>query len=451
MTAVEAAIAHYDRLLDEHGERCLELLAAATERHQMLGRDGRWWCVTLRPYIIAERDHGQLMRVTALVARGLHAAAERLAADRALREQLGIPADLESLLALDARHPHPSVFGRFDAMLDPQGRAMFIEHNSEPQSLSRRDEVDRAFDRMPIARAFARRFPYRTVPVLDHVLTAIHRDHRARGGSGPPVIAVLKNGPRMAQAAYLRWVPHAAARGCTVLLAGAEEFELRGGRLRVGRDVVDSVLFSDWLPVVEQAPETRPIFRAIADGIARPLFGLSRGLLYSYKSTFELLSDPRHAGLYPAEVAGALREHIPWTRVLRECRTTLPRGGDGDLVPFVAENREQLVLKPSGGTEGRRIVLGWEVAQPEWEAAVRRCLRRQYVVQRRVAGERRAWPVVEDGAIATRELLADIAPYLWNGARTDGCLVRVSPEDVVNIAASGSIPALWIVADDPGG
>ena len=57
--------------------------------------------------------------------------------------------------------------------------------------------------------------------------------------------------------------------------------------------------------------------------------------------------------------------HVPWTRVVAE-RSTEFDGKKIDLLPWIADNREQLVLKPNDDYGGRGIVLGWTVSAEKW-------------------------------------------------------------------------------------
>lgn len=66
--------------------------------------------------------------------------------------------------------------------------------------------------------------------------------------------------------------------------------------------------------------------------------------------------------------------HVPWTRLLRE-RKTDHAGTAVDLLPFVAANRERLVIKPSGGGGGGNITIGRDTSDEAWAQAIRRGVR----------------------------------------------------------------------------
>src|SRR5439155_26357063 len=149
-----------------------------------------------------------------------------------------------------------------------------------------------------------------------------------------------------------------------------------------------------------------------------------------------VLSDERNERLYDDEAREAIAAHVPWTRVVEE-RRTIVGGRAIDLVPWAAEHRHELVLKPNDEYGGKGIVLGWEVDQTAWEAALRAALDTPYIVQRRIALEREAYPSLVDGHVVFADRMVDTAPYVANGEYIDGCLTRLSTAALLNVTAGG--------------
>ena len=89
------------------------------------------------------------------------------------------------------------------------------------------------------------------------------------------------------------------------------------------------------------------------------------------KASLAVLTDERNAGLFTPGQQAAIAKHIPWTRVMESRTTRGPDGGEIDLVPWAAQNKDRLVLKPNDDYGGKGIVLGWLVAQGAWDEAVR--------------------------------------------------------------------------------
>ncbi|MGL1446727.1 hypothetical protein ACSTJA_23620, partial [Vibrio parahaemolyticus] len=87
--------------------------------------------------------------------------------------------------------------------------------------------------------------------------------------------------------------------------------------------------------------------------------------------------------MFTAEESDAIRDHVPWTRVV-EPRKTIVDGKEIDLVPYILKHRTRFVLKPNDSYWGKGIVLGWESDETTWENTVHKALQEPYVVQDRI-------------------------------------------------------------------
>jgi uncharacterized circularly permuted ATP-grasp superfamily protein len=118
-----------------------------------------------------------------------------------------------------------------------------------------------------------------------------------------------------------------------------------------------------------------------------------------------------------------------------------------DLLPFIAEHREQLVLKPHDEYGGKGIVLGWEVEQADWEAAIKTALNEPYIVQERVELPKEPYPSLIDGKVHVVDRMVDTAPYVAYGDYVDGCLTRLSTAALLNVTAGGGSQTPTFVAE----
>ena len=130
----------------------------------------------------------------------------------------------------------------------------------------------------------------------------------------------------------------------------------------------------------------------------------------------------------------------------------MPPGSDTnvDLLPFIAEHREQLVLKPNDEYGGKGIVLGWEVEQSGWEQAIRVALDEPYIVQHRVALPSEPYPSFIDGKVHVVDRMVDTAPYAAYGSYVDGCLSRLSTAALLNVTAGGGSQTPTFVVEKRG-
>jgi hypothetical protein len=441
------AIAHFDSLLAGAfpPDSWWEAYIGALRRHGLADDPLQRWA--LRPFLIDEPTYQGLVESLGPVVRGFAAAADRLAADPALRRKLGVPEYLEPLLEIDRSHGRASLAARLDGIPTDDGRLWIIEYNSEPQTAPFQYEVERAFEGLPIAAEFARRHPVRTVDLYGRLFDALAARGRARGAPGLPTIAVLDKRLWLSRlASSFRPLMYASARGCTVVYVDPDELEYRSGSLRAAGTPIDLVAFVGWSLLINDRRRLAQIVRAISEQAVGVVGGLSRGLLSSYKFVFELLSAPEYREMYPPEVASALASHIPWTRVLRERETELD-GAAIDLVPFLSRHRERFVLKPAGGGGGGNVIVGDAVSEEEWTSALGRGLAQRTIVQERVVPERQRFALVDgEGRVEYEEMNCEFSPYVWGGDAVEGAVCRVAAGPVISAErGSGITAATWIV------
>lgn len=158
--------------------------------------------------------------------------------------------------------------------------------------------------------------------------------------------------------------------------------------------------------------------------------------LMAKKASFALMSDEQNHHLFTPEEIHAIEAHIPWTRRVSE-RKTYFHGRPVDLVTFIAENRENLVLKPNDEYGGSGVVLGWEATAEQWNTTIQTALHTPHVVQERVAIGAEDYPYLENGKLAIHRRLVDTDPYIFHGQRVNGCLTRISSQSLMNVTAGG--------------
>ncbi len=165
------------------------------------------------------------------------------------------------------------------------------------------------------------------------------------------------------------------------------------------------------------------------------------------KASFAVVSDERNAHLFTSDEREAIRQHIPWTRNVEERYTLDARGKKIDLLPWIMENKERLVLKPNDEYGGKGVLIGWETGQSDWEKAVEGALREPSIIQERAEIAYEEFPSINaNGQAEIGERLVDCDPFLFHGDTVGGCLTRLSTVTLLNVTAGGGsvIPAFLI-------
>jgi len=442
-SVVRRAVDHYHELLSDEvaGESQAALEGELRRRGLFFG--DRALCTVLRPRFLAPAQYRFMQKRSAILLRAFDRVYQAALVDAVLRQQFGLVDWEEALIERDPGFPDASPTSRIDAFYLPEQDVMHLtEYNAEtPAGAAYGDALTEAFFALPVMRPFLRRFDVRPLPSRHGVLHALLGAYAAWGGDQhkTPRIAILDWREVPTYNEFVLWVDFFRARGLEARIVDPRNTEFhagRGGRLVADGEPIDliykRVLISE---LVERGGPNHPVIRAVQSGAVCMVNPFRCKLLHK-KASLAVLSDERNAGLFSDDERQAIDAHIPWTRVVAE-RKTRHEDRTVDLVPFIIDQRERLVLKPNDAYGGAGIVLGWEVDAARWEQAVRVALTEPFVVQERVPIPSEPFPSVVDGRVVFADRILDTAPFAYQGTYVDGCMSRLSTAALVNVTAGG--------------
>ena len=446
---IEDAISHYHALLTQpHLDDAQARLAAGSERHN-LQFGTRPICNVLRPLFVSARQYDYIKRESALVLTAIEKLGQHLLQNDALRAELDLTPREEQAIQIEPGFPAPDVSGRLDAFLNAHDDFSFVEYNADsPGGLLYGDVLGDIFAEMQVVKEFQRRFPLRRIAIRQHLLAQLLLNYRLFGWNEHPRIAIVDWEGAATHAEFELCRQYFEEKGYSTIIADPRELEYRGGWLRVGdfriNLVYKRVLVSELL--AREGLHT-PLIRALRDRAVCVMNSL-RVQMLTKKVVFALLDDPAHERLFSFEEISALRRHVPWTRKLRDGKTTY-RGRKIELLEHLGANRERLVLKPNGEYGGRGVKLGWECTNEEWHLAIRAALGGSFVVQERVEVLRQTFPVIRDNGVLAEDRYVDFDPYTWSGEQIEGAGVRLSSDALLNVTAGGgSATPMMIIERD---
>jgi len=438
----EAIDAYHELLTDQLAADSHERLEDQLRRRGLFFGD-RALCTVLRPRFLSTVQYRYLQRRGALVLRAFDAALRGALEDDGVLAQFRL-ADWECVLVRqDPGFHHASPVSRLDAFfVGESGGLRFTEYNAEtPAGGAYNDVLTEAFYGLPILREFAKDWDLRPLPARHNVLHALLDAYEQwSGGSALPRVAIVDWSEVPTRNEFVLFRDYFVRQGIACDIVDPRDMRYAGGQLTAGDGkridlVYKRVLLSE---LVERGGINHPLLRAVADR-AVCMVNPPRCKILHKKAALAVLSDERNARLYSAEEREAITAHIPWTRVVEERRTSHPAvpDGDVDLLPFIAEHKDQLVLKPNDEYGGKGIVLGWEVNRDAWYDAIAVAMREPYIVQQRVALPTEPYPSFADGRVHVIDRMVDTAPYVAYGSFVDGCLSRLSTAALLNVTAGG--------------
>ncbi|MGL4549575.1 MAG: hypothetical protein ACRC33_00195 [Gemmataceae bacterium] len=436
----DAVRRYHDLLTPALAEASHDALAEQ-QRRRGLGFGGRPLCTVLRPRFLTLDQYRLLRRRVAVLMGAFHAVHDAAVADPAFRAQFLLTPHEDELFQLDPGYPCPMPTSRLDAFFVPGCGAAglrFTEFNAEtPAGGGYTDELADIFTTLPVMAAFQRRYNAVCQPARPGITNALLESFAAwRGVREKPVVGILdwKEVPTYSE--FVAFRDFFTRHGLDAVIGDVRDCDYRGGKLTVGGKpitlIYKRVLISE---LIERGGMDHPILRALRDRAVCMVNPLRCKALYK-KASLAVLSDEANAGLFTADQLQAIADHVPWTRTVAERHTTFD-GRDVDLVPFLHENQDRLVLKPNDDYGGKGIVLGWTVDAGRWAEAVRTALATPYIAQDRVTLPAEPFPEWAGGNLHVGDRMLDTAPYVSMGRHVEGCLTRIATDPLLNVTAGG--------------
>ena len=446
--SLREAIDHYHELLtgDVAADSQAQLDAQTRRRGLMFG--DRPLCTVLRPRLMSAAQYDYLQARGTLILRAFSASHRAAIADSALRAQFGLTEWEEELIHHDPGFRDASPVSRLDAFfIGEMDGLKFTEYNAEtPAGAGYNDVLAEMFYGLPAMAEFLRHWDVSPLPARHHTMHALLDAYRQwSGGRALPRIAILDWAEVPTFSEFVIFREYFERQGLTCEIVDPRQCEYREGRLMGATGPVDliykRVLITE---LIERGGMDQPVVRAVRDGAVCMVNPFRCKMLHK-KTSLAVLSDERNAHLFSATERAAIAETIPWTRRVEERRTT-HHGHAIDLLPWISEHRERLVLKPNDEYGGKGILLGWETDQALWDATIRSALNDPYIVQERVPLPKEPFPSMDGDTVRFADRMLDTAPYVAYGQHVDGCLSRLSTAALLNVTAGGgsSVPTFVV-------
>lgn len=405
----------------------------------------RMVCPFLRPSFVTREQMAVIRRAVHGVFGAMNRLAPRILESRELQDLLGVTREERALLEVDPGYPDFAVSSRLDSFLTG-GSLSFVENNAEsPAGMGYGDMMIQTFQESEVMGRFLQQRACHPLLSSERLLQGLLQAYRTWGGTEQPVIGVIdyEGLPTRHEFEILR--QYFQSRGYQSLVADPRHLEYSQGYLRHQGQPIHLVyrrLLTNEL--LDRFDEARAVFDAYRDRRVCVVNSFRAKVLHK-KALFVLLSDPVHQVHLTPEQQQAVRAHIPWTRRVVEGRTLGPEGEPVDLLPFLLERREELVLKPNDRYGGQGIHVGWERTDAAWRGHLQEAIGQDYLVQRRVAVPREHYPVWGEGRVTWGEYVVDLDPYVFESS-TEGLLTRLAASSLCNVTAGGGVVPCFVLA-----
>src|SRR5438552_285783 len=447
---VSDAVSHYHELLNDEdlAQSSLAMLDAGLERAK-LSFGGRLLSPYLRPHFVDEGDFAQVVRVCETVWGAIEKVKDAAVSDESLLDELGLTSIERELVKIDPGYRAVSPTARLDSFLT-ENTYSFVELNGEsPAGIAYCDAAFEIFESLPVMKRFAERYSLRRFagrPLMLKVLLDCFEEFLGRKPDRAPHIAIVDLKGMPTQKEFELFREYFESQGCPSIIASPDELEFSNGRLRVRDFAIDIVykrlLVNEYLPIISEYPALLDAYRARAICMVNSF----RSKLIHKKALFAVLTDTRYASLFSSDERAMCAGHVPWTRRVRAGKSDY-YGEEIDLLEFIGERRDRLVLKPNDDYGGHGIYIGWNIDEIGWDEAIHNALANgDYLVQERVPTAREVFPALTpEGTINFAEQLVDLDPLLFNG-KVGSAFTRLSSSELANVSSGGGMVPTFLIS-----
>ncbi len=446
MSQLDDAVGRYNKLLESGPYR--ELGWAETLHQRMesekLSAGGRLICPFLRPNFITRRQYDSLVRTGEALICAIDRMEQMVLASPALLARLDLLPAEKMLASIDPGYDALEVAARLDSHVR-NGSLHFVQYNADsPTGAAYGDALADLFYEIPPVKEFRKKYTLGKVGGRKHLLQALVKSYKQFGGSRKPNIAIVefRSPYHSGQSEYELFCESFRAEGYNVEIVSPEQLEYRNRVLRRGPFEIDVVYRR--LGVQEfliRFDLSHPLVQAYRERTVCVVNSFRSELAHK-KAMFGLLTDESLTAKFPAAERKAIREHVPWTRLVSAAKTTYNEKTI-DLPEFIAKNRERLALKPNDDYSDLHTYLGWEMGEGEWDRALKQAMRAPYVVQERVEPVRSVFPLMSFGCLEFREMQVDVHPHAYLG-KVQGCSSWLTSGKSGFSSASGIVPTFII-------
>jgi hypothetical protein len=445
MSQLNEAINRYHKILESEPYKDLSWVKVLQQRmeDENLSSGGRLLCPFLRPNFVTQRQYDTLVKAGEALMSAMERVQKIALASPALLSRMQLLPAEKMLAAIDPGYDVPEVSSKLDLQIN-NGSLHVVQYNGDsPTGVAYSEGLSDIFYDAPPVKEFRRKYNLTRIGGKKPFLSALLKANKQFGGPVKPNIAILEFRTPSGSSEYSLFRDYFRKEGYNAEIVSPEQLEYRGGVLRAGNFEIN--LIYRRISVQEFLVKfdlSHPLVGAYRDH-AVCMVNSFRSELSHKRSMFGLLTDDEVTAKFPQAERKAIRDHVPWTRMVKPGMTTY-KDQKVDLLTLINENRANFVLKPNDDSSDDPTFPGWEMDQQGWERAVRQARRAPYVVQERVESVTHLFPLLNYGHLEFKEMQVDVHPQVFLG-KVAGCSSWVSAANSTAFSSSAGLTPTFII------
>lgn len=417
--------------------------------------DGHLFPSFLKPYFVEQSARPLFDRVTKSLISSLNKIGDAYLKDGMFKEQIRLQGRLADLVAINYGYPGHHIFNRLDIFYIPEtGELKLLEYNcGDPSGMGWHDQMLEMFLDLPVIKKMAEKYTFHIDwLVKSHFNTFFKKYHQwcERKGIKPeakPNVSFVCKRDSTVLGDFLAFVEFYTKMGFDTQFGDPRDFTYDGKQLKlhgkpihiIYRDAIDDVILDPYWA------ESQQLVQALRDGnicFINPVSAATG----DFKAVLEILTDAKYEYLFTHDEREVHDKHVPWTRTLANIKTIF-HGKEIDLVKFVRDHRDMLVLKPSDGYGGFGVMVGKVAKDAEWNALIDKIIAedQNYTVQEYANIPKEEFPVIEDGVFKGFAPKNVNINFWSHDGEFAGAFVRAAEGSIINVhQGGGMVPCFFV-------
>jgi hypothetical protein len=417
MSLVAEAIARYHKSIESEPYIDLAWAAELQDKKKAQRLAAGPVSPVLRPHLLTSREYTALVKTSEVLFSAIERVSHIMLENPALMARLQVLPAEKMLAAVDPGYEAFGVKGTLHASLSDSGLTISGHRADAPLGVIYGEALaDLYFDAAPV-RELRKKFKLKKFGATKPLLQALAKTYKASGGKQKkPTIAIVEinqGGPNSISE-HAPLAEYFTREGYPTQVIAPEHLEYRNGVLRKGDFAIDIVYRNVRLQeFLIRYDLNHPLVRAYKER-AVCMINSFRAELGSKAALFDLLTDEKLTASFPAAERKAIRDHVPWTRVVTAAKTT-HKNHTIDLPDYVLKHRTKLVLRPNDENAEIHPIFGSECDDSTWERALRQAMRTPFVVQEVGTASHSVFPMLQFGSLMMKDMRIDLQPHSFLG------------------------------------
>ncbi len=429
----------YDQHLQGHGRETVEAIAHFQERLEKSPiKYGRFTIPTFyKPHLLSPQQEHLLKRVNSVMMEIVNTATRLYFEQPELRQYFQLNPGSAELVEIDPGYPRNVILARFDAFLEGEAFKIIEFNCDSPAGAGYADGLEELLFQEKLLAKFFSEYAVKRESRCERLLTTLLEVWEEFGGYEVPNLAIVDWRTARTRPECEVFKEYFESKGYKTVICDPRELSYKGGKLYHKNFRIHLVyrraIFEELLEHLDEIQSFLEAYKDRAICVVNPL----RSRLGSTKGLLSILTNPDYDHFFTEAENVFKRNHLPWTRRLQDA-DKFYGGKKMYLIDFLKDEKETLILKPSLGFGGKDVVVGRETKDEEWNTAIDRALKGDYVVQEFVNIPILTVPTVVNQKLEMAYKKVNLNCLVF-GTKLAGNLSRLSDESVINVARGGGL------------